>query len=409
MLAETLPRVRRVAPPPQRTVVQRVTQQIIQRRALLIPLAIALVSRAVILVVADLIMRFAIVHRHYSLPFTGPISVWQRKDALWYVRIAQTGYDYSPVAASRANFFPLYPLLIHIFTPVAAILPVHEPYALAGMIISWVTFVIACVGLYRLARDHFGERVAVITVTLLALFPFSLYYGAAYTESIYLVLAVWAFVAIERGNWWAAAALAGIASASRPPGLLIGGCVGLAYLIDWYRTRHRLRLDILSLALVPVGTASYMLYCWVRWGDPLAYVKTSRAGWNGGHLQLTGLRFIGHVLIHPISWIGTFDGNHEIDFVAIVLMLCFLGLTALVFRYLGPVYALFSLASVMAPVLDFPNVNSLGRYLSVIFPVFMVVAYLLRDKPRVVIALSTIGGILLLLGATYFIAGYGMS
>lgn len=230
-----------------------------------------------------------------------------------------------------------------------------------------------------------------------------------YTESLYLALAVWAFVAIERGHWWAAAALAGIASASRPPGLLIGACVGLAYLIDWYRTRHRLRLDILSVALVPVGTLSYMLYGWLRWGDPLAYVKTSSAGWSGGHLQFTGVWFIAHVLLHPISWIETLDGDHEIELIAIILMLAFLALSALVFRYLGPVYALFALASIMAPVLDFPNVNSLGRYLSVVFPVFMVVAYVLRHKPRVVVALSTIDGTLLILGATYFIAGYGLS
>lgn len=372
-------------------------------------MAIALASRAVILVAADLLMRLVIANRYAALPFTGPIAVWQRKDALWYLGIARDGYNYSPVAASRANFFPLYPLLIHIFAPVVAVLPAHDPYALAGVIISWVTFAIACVGLYRLARDHFGERVAVITVTLLALFPFSLYYGAAYTESIYLMLAVWAFVAIERGEWWAAAALAGIASASRPPGLLIGVCVGLAYLIDWYRTRHALRLDLLSLALVPVGAASYLFYCWVRWGDPLAYAKTSSAGWNGGHLQLTGVWFIAQVMLHPIRWIGTLDGDHEIEMAAILLMLCFLALIALIVRYLGPVYALFAFASIMAPVLDFPNVNSLGRYLSVVFPVFMVVAYLLRDKPRVVIALSTIGGTLLILGATYFIAGYGLS
>jgi hypothetical protein len=95
--------------------------------------------------------------------------------------------------------------------------------------------------------------------------------------------------------------------------------------------------------------------------------------------------------------------------IAILLMLCFLALTLLVWRRLGPIYTLFALGSILAPVLDFPNVNSLGRYLSVVFPVFMVVAYLLRDRPRAVIWLSTIGGIALVLFATYFIAGYGLS
>jgi hypothetical protein len=104
--------------------------------ALLIPLGVALVSRAIVLVAADLLMRFATFHRHHALPFTGPIAVWQRKDALWYLAIAQSGYNYSPPAQLRANFFPLYPLLIHIFAPVFAIIPVGDPYALAGMAIS---------------------------------------------------------------------------------------------------------------------------------------------------------------------------------------------------------------------------------------------------------------------------------
>ncbi|HEY7850976.1 MAG TPA: mannosyltransferase family protein, partial [Ktedonobacterales bacterium] len=325
---------------------------LMRREALLIPLGVALVSRAIVLVAADLLMRFATFHRHHALPFTGPIAVWQRKDALWYLAIAQSGYNYSPPAQLRANFFPLYPLLIHIFAPVFAIIPVGDPYALAGMAISWITFALACVGLYRLTLGHFGRTVAIGTVVLLAVFPFSLYFGAAYTESIYFVMVVWAFVAIEREQWWIAGALAGIACASRPPGLLIGACVALAYALDWLRTRHPLRLDILALALTPLGTLAYMFYCWVRWGDPLAYVKASEAGWNGGHLQLNGLRFIAHVLRHPLAWIGTRDSNHLLDMFAILLMLGFLALTPLVLRLLGPTYAFFAVASILAPILD---------------------------------------------------------
>jgi hypothetical protein len=265
------------------------------------------------------------------------------------------------------------------------------------------------VGLYRLTLGHFGRTVAIGTVVLLAVFPFSLYFGAAYTESIYFVMVVWAFVAIEREQWWIAGALAGIACASRPPGLLIGACVALAYALDWLRTRHPLRLDILALALTPLGTLAYMLYCWVRWGDPLAYVKASEAGWNGGHLQLNGLRFIAHVLRHPLAWIGTRDSNHLLDMFAILLMLGFLALTPLVLRLLGPTYAFFAVASILAPILDFSNVNSLGRYLSVVFPVFMVIAYLLRGRPRLLGGLSAVSAILLILFATYFVAGYGLS
>jgi hypothetical protein len=414
-LPATLPRIPRITrapqightPPP--SLAQRITRQVIQHRALVIPVTIALLSRAIVLVAADLIMRFVLINRHsYVEQYTGPMSIWQRKDAIWYVAIAQSGYNYSPVAASRANFFPLFPLLVHIVEPVFAIFPLSDPYVEAGMLVTWVAFALACVGLYRLAAERFGERVAVISVLLLALFPFSLYYGAVYTESIYLVLAVWAFIAIEHRNWWMAGALAGLASASRPPGLLVGACVGLAYLIDWYRMRRPLRFDILALALAPAGTAAYMLYCWVRWGDALAYVKTSHAGWGAGRLQFEAVVFAAKVLRHPISLlVGA--RQTQIDVVAILLMVCFLALSVLVLRLLGPTYAFFTVASILTPVLDMPTVNGFGRYLSVLFPVFMVVAYLLRGRPWVAACLSVVSGVLLIIFASWFIGGYGLS
>lgn len=389
--------------------ISSITQFCQRYQAVVIPTTIALVSRLIVFIAADLIMRLALGHRRDGLPWSGPLSVWDRKDAGWYISIAQYGYTYSTRTGSRANFFPLYPALEAIFGRVALALHLPAPYILAGMAISWVTFAIACIALYRFTLNRFGRRVAIGAILLLCAFPFSLYYGAPYTESIYLALGVGAFLAMDQGRWWTASALAGLASASRPPGLIIGACVALAYALDWWQTRHPLRLNVLSLALTPLGTAAYMFYCYVRWGDPLAYIKTSRAGWNGGHLQLGGVRYVAHVIRHPVSWIGTRDPNHILAAIAIFVMLTFLALVPFTWRLLGPVFTFFSLASIFSPILNFPNANSIGRYLSVIFPVFIVLAYLLRDRPRILTAFCVGSGIVLILFATYFIAGYGLS
>jgi len=388
---------------------QSLTHALKRREALAIPLSIALVSRGVVFAAADLILRWALADRLGPARYTGAVRAWLQKDAVWYLAIAQRGYDYSPVAQSRANFFPLYPLLIHIFAPLVAIFPVSNPAALAGMAIAWLAFAGACVVLYQLALGRFGRRVAIGSVLLLALFPFSFYYGAVYTESIYLLLAAWAFLMAEREQWWLAGALAALASAARPPGLLIGACVALAYALDWLRTRHPLRPDILALALTPLGAAAYLLYCWARWGDPLAYIKTSHAGWHGGQLRLSGLRFIAHVLAHPIRWLTPPDLTSAVALLWIILALAFLVALPWVWRLLGPVYTFFALVSILAPILDFPTANSLGRYLSVVFPVFMAVAYLLRGHPRVVGWLAVVSGMLLIVFASCFIAGYGLS
>lgn len=380
-----------------------------RRQSVVIPLVIALGSRLIVLLAADLLLAFGLHAQFNARPFTGPLSVWNRKDSIWYLTIAQFGYNYSPHGQSRANFFPLFPGLVSVFGHIAAFLRLPSPYLLTGIAISWITFAAACVALYQLTLRRFGRSVAISAIALLCAFPFSLYYGAAYTESIYLALAAGAFLALDHERWWLASALAGVASASRPPGLLIGVCVALAYALDWLRTRHALRLDVLSLALTPVGTLAYMLYCYARWGDPLAYIKTSRAGWHGGRLQTGGLRYVAHALLHPLRMLGTRDPGHVLALFAILMMLGFLALTYYVWRLLGPVYAFFSLASILAPILNFSDANSLGRYLSVIFPIFIVAAYLLRNHPRVRIALYAVGGVLLILFATYFIAGYGLS
>jgi hypothetical protein len=103
------------------------------------------------------------------------------------------------------------------------------------------------------------------------------------------------------------------------------------------------------------------------------------------------------------------DGNRILAGITILLSLGFLALIPMIWRRLGPVYALFTLASVITPILDFPTLHSLGRYLSVAFPVFMALAFALRGRPRLLAALAAVSGILLMLCATYFIAGYGLS
>ncbi|MEO7003520.1 MAG: hypothetical protein ABI068_16985 [Ktedonobacterales bacterium] len=323
----------------------------------------------------------------------GLLSVWNTKDSIWYISIASQGYNYSPVSASRVNFFPLYPLLVRLFQPVAALIDPRDAYMLSGMAISWITFAAACVLLYRLVCDRFGARTALGTILLLATFPFGYYYGATYTESLYLLLAVMAFLAIERQQWWMAGVAAMLVGAERPPGILIGVCVALAYALDWWKTRHPLRPDVLALALTPLGLFAYMLFCWVTYGNPLAYIITSRAGWGGGHLQSGAVIMAMQTLLH--------FGSNQIFTIYVVVFIAMLALVAPTFRLLGPVYALFVVASIVAPLLDFSMLQGLGRYESVAFPVFIIIACALQRWPVTVILQWVMSAVGLYLMYTY--------
>jgi Gpi18-like mannosyltransferase len=387
-------------------------------RDVALPLAVAFGVRIVVMLVATGTVIFYTAARHPH-EFTGfsVANFWDRKDARWYLEIAEHGYTYSTVGQSRANFFPLYPALVSFFGPVAGILGLPAPYTVAGMAISWVCFGAACVALYKLAALKFNTQVALGAVTLIAVYPFSFYYGAVYTESLFLMLVAITFLAIERRNWWLAAAVAGIASGSRPPGLVLGGCVALAYLFVYLRDRRWLRWDLLALPLTLSGFLAYTLYCWIRFGEPLAYAKASHAGWHEG-LQINGVLWAWHfisspatwaIIRHPKAWVnpGYAKTTTDVAYLAIAL-LCLITLP-FVWRRMGSPYAAYLLLGVLAPIIEFPNTNSLGRPLGVLFPAFFALAYLLRNRPILLYGLATCCLGALCLYATFFISGYGLS
>jgi len=113
------------------------------------------------------------------------LDVWARWDSGWFLRIAQDGY----ATESSAAFFPLYPTLAG---GLGRVLLGH--YVLAGVVVSLAAAFGAFVLLHRLAEDRLGAEGARRTVLYLALFPTALFLQAVYSESLFLVLALAAFL-----------------------------------------------------------------------------------------------------------------------------------------------------------------------------------------------------------------------
>src|SRR4051812_29592214 len=133
-------------------------------------------------------------------PLLAPLARW---DAVWYLRVADSGYGESE---ARAAFFPLYPLLVRgLAVPFGA-----SPAALlvAAYAVALATFLAALTLLHRLVTLELGRRLAEPTLLLLAVFPAALYFGAPYAESLFLALSVGAFYAARTGRWAAAGACA---------------------------------------------------------------------------------------------------------------------------------------------------------------------------------------------------------
>jgi hypothetical protein len=314
-------------------------------------------------------------------PLLAPLARW---DAVWYLRVADSGYGGSE---ARAAFFPLYPLLVRgLATPAGA-----SPAALliAAYAIALAAFLVALTLLHRLVTLELGRPLARPAMLLLAVFPAALYFGAPYAESLFLALSVGAFYAARTGRWAWAGAAAGAAAATRNSGVLL--MVPLL-MLWWGSSRPDLR-DAAWLLLAPLGLAAFALYLGLAEGDALRFVHAHEA-WH-----------------RELSWplAGVWEGlraaldapgdPHRIAAINLVLFasLVFGALACVgVFRRLPLAYGVWvaiSLALPLSEPVEPQPLMSLPRFLAVLFPIFMWLA-LWSEERRVtdrVVAVSSMG------------------
>jgi len=203
------------------------------------------------------------------------VSPAARWDSTWYLTIAQDGYG-SPHSHAQAAFYPLYPLLMR-----AGGWVVGSPL-LAGILVSLVCFLVALVLLHRLVALELGGRYARPAVLLTAFFPSALFFSAVYSESLFLLVSVGAFLAARQERWAIAGLLGGLAALTRNSGVLLLLPLALLFLYGprpggvpasgrarWL-PRYRLTPRALWLALVPLGLALYLGWSAIALDDAFA-------------------------------------------------------------------------------------------------------------------------------------------
>ena len=125
-----------------------------------------------------------------------------RWDAGWYLQIVTDGYRFAPDAPDIQQnivFFPAYPLLVRL---VGRLFGGHTPgYVAAGMAVSLASFFGALLYLYALGRDLVGDERARYALWLIASYPFAVFFGLTYTESLFLLAAVAAFYHMTRAQF----------------------------------------------------------------------------------------------------------------------------------------------------------------------------------------------------------------
>jgi len=308
------------------------------------------------------------------MPLRALPAAWHHWDTGHYMTIAQNGYQ----EAYRTAFFPLYPLLIRILTPITRNNPL-----LAALLISDIAGFFMLIVLYQLVYEDFSEERANRTVLYLSLFPTAFFFAAGYTEALFLCLTLVGFYNLRHGNWWLAGLFGFFASLTRSAGIFLLLPFCYEYLRQHDFSLKRIRFDVVGGALIAAGIALFSLYCYYKFHDFLAF-SHAQVYWNH-QLKAPWYGIIGSIKAISLSGgIISFQALRNLldlvpDLLAIVLI---------ILMFVGPVkfsrslwsYAIYAVVLYLFlqifPVGGtglFP-LQSVSRYLLELFPAFIILA-----------------------------------
>ena len=261
------------------------------------------------------------------------LSKW---DAVYFLDIARNGYQYEQNMA----FFPLFPLSVHTFglilTPLKLLLNLSDRsrLLLSAMFVNTVAFTIAAVGLYKLTQTIFhSSKLAQRVVVLFCFNPASVFFSAAYSESIFAMTQFWGMLFLERDRHLISALIFALGTTARSNGLISCGFIGykcLQEIIPLYRLfmlkGERIRpktvvlkslkvaclLFIIILPFLLFQYYSYRLFCknpqlspWCDHYLPIPYSYIQKHYWNVGFLKYYELKQLPNfVLASPVVFLS---------------------------------------------------------------------------------------------------------
>jgi Gpi18-like mannosyltransferase len=339
-------------------------------RHVLLPIGtMFLLSRAVLLLVGVLTVA-------QIAPSAEPeshtlLSYLCRFDCAWYLSVAQQGYSTiesgAQAGATNLGFYPVFPLLVRLFSGLFGADPLHTAIA-----VSNVCFYVALIYVYRYARllgaDH---NAALLGAGLLCVLPQSIVFSAAYSESTFLLLLAVAMFYLRRENYLVAGVAAALLSATRANGIFFivfavawlirsGGVRGLF-------TPWRAPEKIVPIVLAPMGLLVFWGYCFATTGDAFAGPSTMYHGW-------------GWYFSPPWQELSTMLRSDDVAFYSGLSSLCLLACSLLLLRQ-GSYEEFAFCAALIVLMMSAAVTGSLFRYGLVLFPVWIALARELAPRP----------------------------
>ena len=335
----------------------------------------------------------------------GSVSIFQMMkdrltvpgDAVRYIDIAQHGYVKEGENAINLVFYPLYPLLMRIFSIFTG------NYALAGVIVSQVSFALASIFLYELILLDGNRTMAWDGVLLMAVYPFSMFAMGVFTEGLFLLLTIACLYALRKENFVAAGMVGFFAALSRTQGvLLIFPAVYEIVSKGLGEEKRKMQAKDLCVLLIPCGFSVYLLINYLIHGNFFQFLIYEEGApwyqstkWLGDNLEMhyhMAMDYEGLSLI--IYWV-------QIALYFAVLGVMIYGLwkrERISYLLYGGVYLGFSYLSGW--------MISGGRYMLGCVPVYIILSRIKNDFVRHIILM--LGSVLFFAYSLFYMMGYAI-
>lgn len=361
-----------------------------------------------------------------------PFRNW---DGTWYSLIAERGYlDNFPATAA---FFPLYPWMMDWGNTLTGL-----PVETVGWFISRATFLGALIMVSALVANDFNINIARWTVIAIAVFPTSFFFGAVYTESLFLFLAVTTLWAARKNDWLLAVIACFLAVLTRSAGIMLG--IPLAVLFIQQHGRDlKAWFPKVALGLTPpLGLVVFGLHLRSK---GLGFFDWQSQQWQWNRFTASPVRTFQCVLqgceaevrqfgnrveafpVHParFDWISRafeerfrwsyltsseyralFGDSQATDLIVtiIAIALIIVGLKKLPLYYSAWTVVPF-IVPLFAPSSVFP-LMSMPRFVLPMVPLFVMAVLLIYPRKRLGLKLATISVVLLMLYTSQFSLWY---
>lgn len=306
-----------------------------------------------------------------NLPFIFPLANF---DGVHYLSIAQNGY------INEGRFMPLFPILINFISKIFFFLKGIEPIFIAGFLIANLSLLIALFFLNKLLEMDYDRSISRWTVAFLLFSPTAFFFGSIYSESLFLLISVLIFYFTRKRRWLIVGILGFLLAITRLSGILILPVLIYEFLKQENIKKTKKLYAAFPLILIPIGLIIYSLFCYLKWGDALYFLNAH--GMLGNSRSVDSLVFFPQTVFRYLKILTSISYTDFAWWLGLLELTSFVFATVILFvgwrKKIRFSYTIFGILLMLLPASS-GTFSGLPRYISVIFPIFLILA-LIKNK-----------------------------